>query len=282
MTLQTANEEQLNFWDGPGGDHWAEHEEVYNNSVANYMPAFMAAANVGASDTVLDIGCGNGETTRLAARLAPDGRVLGVDISAAMVQVARKHAEDESITNVEFIQADAQIYDLGREQFSVCISRTGAMFFADPIAGFTNIARSLKSGGRLVLLAWQPYDRNEWQSALSDALALGRSFPKPEVSKPGPMGLADPDFTRTVLGAAGFSQITVESVEREFSFGVDAKAAYDFIVSLGFTKGALEPLNSDDRKKALNQLRETIEEHARDDGVWFGSATWLVTAIRQP
>jgi SAM-dependent methyltransferase len=230
---------------------------------------------------VLDIGCGNGATSRAAAKLAGRGRVVGIDLSEAMVSNARRSAKDHEINNVEFIHADAQIADLGLELFDLAISRTGAMFFADPVAAFSNIASALKPGGRITLLAWQPYEQNEWQYALADALAMGRTFPKPEVSKPGPMGLADPDFTRHVLATAGFDEIDIEPLERRFSFGNDVDSAFAFIASLGFTKGALEPLSEEDRQIALNQLRASIAEHDESDGVWFGSAAWLISATRR-
>ena len=280
MASITGNEDQIKFWDGPGGDHWARYESVYNGSVANYMPDFMAAAAVTPTDVVLDIGCGNGETTRAAAQVAASGRVVGVDISAAMVANARTHAREAGLHNIEVLHGDAQNADLGQEVFDLAISRTGAMFFADPTAAFSNVASSLKRDGRLTLLAWQPFERNEWQYALADALAMGRALPRPEVSKPGPMGLADPDFTRDVLAHSGFHTVEVTGVEKPFSFGADAERAFEFISSLGFAKGALEPLNQADRETAIGRLRATITEHAQPDGVWFGSGAWLVTATR--
>jgi len=241
----------------------------------------MSQAAITPSDVVLDIGCGNGATTRAAAKLAGRGRVVGIDLSEAMVSNARRNAKDHEINNVEFMHADAQIADLGVEVFDIAISRTGAMFFTNPVVAFSNIASALKPGGRITLLAWQPYEQNEWQYALADALAMGRTFPKPEVSKPGPMGLADADFTRGVLAAAGFDEIDIQPIERRFSFGNDMDSAFAFIASLGFTKGALEPLSAEDRQIALTQLRASIVQHEKPDGVWFGSAAWLIGATRR-
>jgi len=281
MVLKTANEDQANFWDGPGGDHWSEHEQVYDGAVANYMADFMQRAAISPTDVVLDIGCGNGATTRAAAQQASQGRVVGIDLSDAMVGNARRHAVEHGLDNVEIVHADVQIADLGREVFDVAISRTGAMFFADPVVAFSNIASALKPTGRMTLLAWQAYEENEWQFALADALAMGRTFPRPEVSKPGPMGLADSDFTRSILAKSGFYAIDIQPIERRFSFGANAQEAFDFMTSLGFTKGALEPLTEQDRQIALEKLRVAISDHEESDGVWFGSAAWLIRATRQ-
>src|SRR5207302_7733270 len=134
---------------------------------------FMAAAGITGSDHVLDIGCGTGQTTREAARTAADGSALGVDLSARMIAYARQVAAREGLTNVEFAQADVQVQGFTPASFDLAISRTGTMFFGDPVAAFANIARSLRPGGRLSLLTWQGPAGNEWIRELSGALAAG-------------------------------------------------------------------------------------------------------------
>src|SRR5688500_3752262 len=99
-------------------------------------------------DRVLDIGCGAGQTTRDAARLAVAGSVLGVDASAPMIERARRLTEAAGLRNVEFEQADAQSHQFPDERFDVAISRFGTMFFADPVAAFSNIARAMRPNGR--------------------------------------------------------------------------------------------------------------------------------------
>jgi ubiquinone/menaquinone biosynthesis C-methylase UbiE len=97
-----------------------------------------------------------------------------VDLSSRMIELARQLAEREHVANVTFQQADAQVYPFPDQCFDIAISRTGAMFFGDAPAAFTNIARALRPGGRLVLLAWQSLQRNDWVSAFFAALAAGR------------------------------------------------------------------------------------------------------------
>lgn len=101
---------------------------------------------------MLDVGCGNGQTTRDAARAAFDGSAVGVDLSSRMVEFARRLAAAERIANATFHQADAQIHPFVEGSFDVAISRTGVMFFGDPPAAFANIACPLRPGGRLVLM----------------------------------------------------------------------------------------------------------------------------------
>ena len=90
---------------------------------------------------MLDIGCGNGQTSRDAARAASEGgRVLGIDLSGPMLAKAAQLARDEGISNVRFEQADAQVHAFEAGAFDLAISRFGVMFFEDPVAAFANIA----------------------------------------------------------------------------------------------------------------------------------------------
>jgi len=155
LRVDPSNTEMATAWDGDEGAYWAAHAEHFDRSVAAYHLPFLAAAAIGRREQVLDIGCGTGQTTRDAARRAPAGGTLGVDLSSEMIAVARRLAVAEDIPNTRFEQADAQIYPFAERSFDVVISRTGAMFFGDPPAAFANIARALRSGGRLALLPWQ-------------------------------------------------------------------------------------------------------------------------------
>jgi ubiquinone/menaquinone biosynthesis C-methylase UbiE len=102
-----------------------------------------------------------------------------------MIEVARREAEREAIANARFVQADVQIHPFTDHAFDVAISRHGSMFFGQPVAAFSNIARAIRPGGRLVLLTWQPLLRNEWFVAFTTALAARRDLPSPRRTRLG-------------------------------------------------------------------------------------------------
>jgi SAM-dependent methyltransferase len=278
MRVDPSNAEQARAWDGGEGGYWAEHAERFDRSVAAYHDAFLDASAIGATDRVLDIGCGSGQTTRDAARAAADGMALGVDLSAKLIEVARQEAAKDGVTNARFEHADAQIHAFDAASYDVAISRTGAMFFGDPVAAFANIADALRPQGRLVLLTWQPLHGNEWIAELSMALAVGRDLPAPPPDAPGPFSLSDPDRVRAVLGAAGFADIELDGARRPMWFGDDADDAHRFVV--GLMGWMLQGLNNDGRARALESLRRTVAAHQTPDGVEFDSSTWTIRATR--
>ena len=272
----TANPGQVAAWDGTAGDYWTDHEARFDASVQAYNGRLFAAAAIAPSDQVLDIGCGTGWTTREAARLAWAGSALGLDLSGRMLERARARTEAECVPNAGYLQADAQVHPFPTAAFDVAISRTGAMFFADPVAAFANVRRALRTHGRLALLTWQAFAENEWIVAVNTALAVGRPVVAPPPDAPSPFALADPDRVRRILDDAGFVAIETTAVRAPLVLGRDADDAFAFMA--GFTEWMLDGLDADQRALAHDRLRETMRAHDTGLGVVFGSSAWIVTA----
>ena len=278
VPVHPSNADQLQAWDGDEGAYWAEHPEYFDRSVAAYHERLLAAATIAGSDRVLDIGCGTGQTTRDAARAAAGGSAVGVDLSARMLEVARRQAAHEAVPNVFFEQVDAQVHPFPPESFDVAISRTGTMFFGDLTAAFTNISHALVRGGRLVLVAWQPLAANEWIREISSALAAGRDLPAPPPDAPGPFSLSDPDRVRGILTAAGFTGVELDGTDAGMWFGAERRTptgscsgSWAGCFRASMKPAALEPMDG---------LRTTMAAHQTGDGVVFGSAAWTITATR--
>lgn len=275
VRVDPTNRAQAEAWDGDEGAYWADNAARFDRAVAAHHRPFMAAAGLAAADRVLDIGCGTGQTTRDAARAATGGSALGVDLSARMLAVARRTAADEAVPNVAFEQADAQTHTFPDAGFDAAISRTGAMFFGDPVAAFANIGRALRPLGRLVLLTWRGPGPNEWIREFAAALAAGRDLLPPPDS-PGPFALGDPDRVRAVLIAAGFRKVELDAHQAPMWFGDQVDDAHRFVV--GLMGWMLHGLDDAAQHQALDDLRDTLAVHATTGGVLYDSATWIVRA----
>jgi SAM-dependent methyltransferase len=276
--VHPSNADAATAWDGPTGDLWVDHADLFDAGVARYLPAFLEAAAIEPAAHVLDVGCGNGLTTREAARLASAGSATGVDLSARMLDLARRRAADAGLANVSFVQADVQVADLGEARYDRVISRNGVMFFGDPVAAFANLARALKPDGRMVLLVWQPAVENPWLTAFRQAVAVGRDLPLPPPDAPGPFSLGDPDRVRALLTTAGFDEPDLQGVREPTYFGPDVAAGERYVRAIVGT--LLTELDDVRRAEAGAALRATLEEHLGPDGVTYPSAMWIVTAHR--
>jgi SAM-dependent methyltransferase len=278
LVQHIANTSQAESWDGADGDHWTEHEDIYNGAVAAHHKRFMEAGAIGPSDRVLDIGCGTGQSTCDAARLACSGSALGVDLSSRMIERAREHAREQALMNVRFEQADAQVHPFEESAFDVALSRFGAMFFDDPVGAFRNIGRALCHGGRLVLLSWQRFEENTWIRSIRDAFAAGRDLPPEESGRPGPFGLAEADHINHVLTEAGFAGVVLQPLREKMWFGNTVEDAFNFWTSTGLDSGLLG--NADDvlRSRAYASLRDLFSAHETSQGIELESAAWLTTA----
>ncbi len=272
MSVTPSNTGQERAWNGAEGGLWAVHADLLEQMPARYDAPLLDAARITSGTRVLDVGCGTGSLTRAAARHAAPGPVVGVDLSAAMVDVARTRAA--GLANATFVHADAQVHPFPTAGFDVVVSRTGASFFGDAPAAFANLARATAPGGRLALLTWQAAARNEWFAEITGALA-GRAVAGPPPGVPGPFALADPDTVATLLGGAGFAEVQLADVCEPACFGADAAVARDLMADL---LGWL--LDGRDADAARAALLATMQAHAGPDGITFGSAAWLVTAVR--
>jgi SAM-dependent methyltransferase len=251
----------------------------YDAELRRHHEVLRRAWGVRPNERVLDIGCGSGQTTREAARVARAGSAFGVDVSAAAIERARELAGAQGIRNVTFVCADAQAHRFPRERFDLAISRFGTMFFADPVTAFGNIGRALRPDGRLVMMVWQAHDRNEWDVAIRRSLAGPGAVAS---AGPDPFSLADPPVVTGILEAAGFMDVTFTDVHEPMYFGPDVAAALDWIRGFAYTSEVLNRLDPAAAARALGRLRETLAAHIGDDGVWFGSRAWIVTASLRP
>jgi SAM-dependent methyltransferase len=278
IPVADTNTDQFRAWDGDEGAYWAAHADYFDRSALPFHQRLLTAAAIAEDDRVLDIGCGTGQTSLLAAQAAKSGTVLGVDLSSSMLNYARRRAVAEGASNVTFEHGDAQIHPFAAGAFDVAISNAGATFFGDLVAGFANVARALRPGGRLVLLTWQPLAQNEWIGAFRNALAAGRDLPAPPPDAPNPFALADPDRVLNVLASAGFVGVELEGAHEAMWFGDDAEDARQFV--LGLLGWMLEALDDADKVRAVDGLRASTAAHETADGVLYDSAVWIVRAVR--
>lgn len=273
------NAEQVDYWNGPEGRHWADREDRFDAMLAPFIGPVLDAAGIEAGDRVVDVGCGNGALSRAAA--ARGAVVTGVDISAPMLDRAGRHAEADGRA-IDFVQADAQVHPFAGG-FDAVVSRFGVMFFADPAAAFANLARALEPGGRLAFVCWQAQPANEWVAVPALAmLPLVGPPDMPPPDAPGPFAFADADRVTGIVAGAGFADVACEPLALPLllggGLGVDETVA--FLGEGGMGKRFLAGADAATAERALAAVRVALEPFVTPDGVRMGSAAWLVSAVR--
>jgi SAM-dependent methyltransferase len=277
----TANAEQAQAWNGAEGQFFVAEQARHERMMEPHTDRLLAAAGIEPGDAVLDIGCGCGQTTIRAARCAPPGYALGVDLSAVMLAEARRLAEREGVGNARFEQADAQTTPFPVAGFDVALSRFGLMFFDDPAAAFANLAAAVRPGGRLAFVCWQDPLSVEYYRVPIMAIAPHVSFPAPpDEDQPGPFSLARPERIRTLLAGAGLAAVQIEDLPVQAWIGRDAEDAIGYYRSLPVARALLASAGKQAAGQVIQALRDALQPYQADDGIRLGAAAWLVTATR--
>ncbi len=187
------------------------------------------------------------------------------------------------VDNVVFDRGDVEVYPFDAGAFDRSISRFGVMFFGDPVAAFSNIARGLRPDGTLTFVCWQELLRNEWIAVPGTAAAAHVPLPDlTDADAPGPFSLADPDRIRDVLDRAGFNHFEIASVEEPLHLGATVEDTVAFLTETGMGRAMLTGVEEPTRTRALAAVGEALGRYESRDGIQLGSCAWLVTAGRRP
>jgi SAM-dependent methyltransferase len=274
-----VNTHHAEAWNGWEGDLWARNPDRYDGMMGGVNDGLLGAAAIGSSERVLDVGCGTGQTTLLAARRAANGRVIGIDLSAAMLERARASAAAQGLAHVEFIQGDAQVHPLRSDGYDVAISRSGMSLFADPVAAFANLARALHPGGRLAFTG--PGPPNPGSDLARATAAVRPLLRRPSPAQQGMGSLTDPERIRAVLAAAGFVEVTTTPVDCAVVLGRDAADAAEFLFATGPYRYNLDGVAGEVVARARADVEWALRAHETPEGVRLRRVDWLVTAMRR-
>ena len=280
--MTDANAQQRELWaaDGVHGELYVRETERIEAMNGPFGEAMLEAARLQSGERVLDVGCGTGATTIDAARrVGPAGAAVGVDISAAMLDVARQRVSD-GIDNVVFLEADAQVYPFDEGTFDAVISRFGTMFFDDAESAFANLGHAVRPDGRLVIVCPDP-PKSEWVAVTFAAVAPHVGVPDVgPPGAPGPFAFADGDRLARVVKAGGFRDVTLQAVTRPIRLGDDADDVVAFITSLKEGRELLAGKPEANVAAAVDALREAVSRYAGPGGVVMNETAWLASAHR--
>ena len=266
-----ANAEQAKFWNAAPGGQWARHQSDLDALFQGVSELLLARAAPRPGERVLDIGCGAGASSFLFAdATAPDGEVLGVDISAPLVARAEARRRRIRTDRVRFVVADAAEHPFEAGRHDLAVSRFGMMFFADPAAAIRNVAGGLRSGGRLVLAAWDGAERNPFfavpRRIASDGLGVA---PPPPDDAPGPMAFRDIGRVVGLMRDAGLRGARGEAVAVELRHPDGLDGLMRVVADIGPLARALREAQASeaDRAAILDDVASAFRRFEGADGL---------------
>jgi ubiquinone/menaquinone biosynthesis C-methylase UbiE len=204
-------------------------------------------AGVGPGEAVLDVACGHGSVLRAAAaRIGPDGRLVGVDLSPEMVRLAGTRLGPS--TTAELAVMDAEALDFADGSFDVVLCGFGVFFLPDPGLAVAGFRRVLAEGGRVGLTTWGAEDeRWAWEDDLLAAVEVERRA----VRRP----FDQADELERLLGDAGFTDIETTAEVHDVSLsGAEEWWRWKWSYSL---RGLLEQLPA----SAVDDFRQKAGDH---------------------
>jgi SAM-dependent methyltransferase len=274
------NADQIAYWNGPGGQRWADRQQTQDIVLAPVADALFDRAKVKTGERIIDVGCGAGATTiALAEKVGASGHVLGIDISAPMLARAKQIAPKG--LPVEFMLADATVYKFEPTSFDLLASRFGVMFFAEPALSFVNMRRALKPSGRLAFACWrEPRDNPFFMAPLQAVYKHVPKLPPPGPEDPGPFAFASEARVQRILSEAGFTGIKMEpcDLSLDVAVGRGLDAAVQGALEIGPASRALADHPPDVRAAAANSIREALKPFAVGQTVPLPASIWIVTA----
>jgi SAM-dependent methyltransferase len=277
VALVAVNAEQAEDWNGASGREFIEQRERHERVLGRLRARLLAAAAIQDGEYVLDVGCGCGETTTLAARAAGSGHALGADFSRIQVAEARRLAAAAGVANVRFEVADAQVHPFEAGAFDVVLSSFGVMFFDDPAAAFGNLRKALRRGGRLAFLCWRTRAENPiFTTGFAEAAAeLGlREMPGPGAA----FSLASTGRVGALLSGAGFGGIGFVQADEPMLIGRDVDDVLEYERTSPTATEILTGLSPARADELTRVVRDRLMAYASPDGVTMPGAAWLVTA----
>ncbi|WP_089158380.1 class I SAM-dependent methyltransferase [Micromonospora sp. NBS 11-29] len=277
-------EQQRQTWDSVS-EGWQVWRETFERGGAVVTRRLLELAGLQPGDRVLDVGSGCGEPALSAAHVVgAQGQVLGIDISPAMIGIARRRTAE--LPQARFEVGDLADLDLPEHSFDVVLSRWALMFLPDRAEALRALHTVLTPGGRFAAAVWGP---------AAEAPVVGLPFqaivplvqgptppPPPPPDAPGPYAMADPARCHAELTDAGFVDVRVEQVRAPFWVeSPEVFAAYTRALLPAPVLAMLrDRLGSADDPQLWAEVARLAEDHRAADGtVQLPSTVVLISGV---
>jgi ubiquinone/menaquinone biosynthesis C-methylase UbiE len=253
---------QQRHWDQVAGGWaaWLEWTERNFKPVTDWVQDAVAWK---AGTRALDIGCGAGYPSLVAARrVTPGGSVVATDLSPEMLNAASSAAHRARLPNISFLEMDAEDLRLANASFDAVTNTYGLMFCPDAVRAVAEAHRVLVPGGRLALVVWDLPDKSPYFSVIAAVATRQFGFQPPQPRAPGPFRFAAPETLESLMRSAGFSDVRVESCAAAF----ECASADEYCQMFGELawKARMAGLSTEDRAQFVKGVDEAVQPYSSE------------------
>ena len=278
--MKIINQEQKEFWNEKKGKIWVSLESNIDKMLGPLGHHAIKILNPKSGEKILDIGCGTGSTSQSLSKLVGEnGLITGIDISEPILRFAKNQLDNRNIKNIDFIQEDAQTFNLSNFNYDAIFSRFGIMFFEDPFFAFKNIKKSLNSRGRITFICWSNREENDWITLSSKVASQFLELPpKNNPREPGPFAFEEYSYIKEILTKSGWKNINIKNHKENIIVGKTLDHAAAFLSKMGPMSVPFENSNEKTKAKVIEALKECYSKYLIPKGVEFHFSTWIVSA----
>ena len=246
---------------------WAKWESVVAGGLIDVTDAMLEMAGVEAGKLVLDLACGAGSQTIMAAkRVGPSGRVVAADISPIMLEHVQSSAEREGLDNIETLASAAEDLALTPDSFDAAICRLGLMLFPSPGQALDAVRTALKPAARLAALVFTTPANNRFMAEPMQILLrhAGKSPPAP--GQPGIFALGASGVLEKLFVNRAFDDVQTETVRAPFRLASTADALQMMQQAFGVYRAVISNLDQAAQAAAWEDVGECISQFETETG----------------
>jgi ubiquinone/menaquinone biosynthesis C-methylase UbiE len=260
---------------------WRRYDAIESRLTASLSERMLDLAGLEPGMRVLDLATGRGEPAlRAARRVGSQGSVLGIDLSEAMLRMAREAADRDGLTNLDLRAGNAELLeDIPRNHFHAATVRWGLMYMAAPVAALARARRALVPSGILVAALWVEPKRASFFTLPRRILEHYRRWPLIDPEAPGIFRYADHARAARDFEQAGFMLDHVEDMEVTLFEAETAREVVTWVRALGSGLGQLvTEMPANDQGAWEKDLADTLERSRTDGLIRMGGVTRIVRA----